>query len=82
MFNSLTDYEGVIDGLHKFKIKQFNENIDAIKFYFYFDQDLKFVKSSLSQNTFDMIGDLSVDVVEPMNVRKFSAKDWYMSECE
>ena len=29
-----------------------------------------------------MIGDLSVDVVEPMNVRKFSAKDWYMSECE
>lgn len=74
----MTDYEGVVDGLHLFKFKQFNENIDSIKFYFYFDQDLKYVKSSISQSD---IGELSVDVIEPMNLRTFKAEDWYVAEC-
>lgn len=79
MFNQLTDYEGVNhEGLHVFKFKQFNENLDAMKFYFYFDQDLKYVKSSFYQST---IGDLFVDVVDPLNIRSFDEKDWYMSDC-
>jgi hypothetical protein len=38
MFNQLTDYYGINeDGHHTFGIKSFNENIDSIKFYFYFN---------------------------------------------
>lgn len=38
MFNQLTDYRGINnEGLHTFQVKEFNENIGSIKFFFYFD---------------------------------------------
>jgi len=80
MFNQLTDYYGLNeDGLHTFGIKSFNENIDSIKFYFYFNQDLEYVRSSLAQSS---IGKLSVDVTQPLKVRSFDKNDWYTTECE
>jgi len=80
MFNQLTDYLGANDeGLHMFQIKQFNENIDSIKFFFYFDKDLKYVKSSVAQAS---LGEVSVDVVQPLNVRSFDSQDWYTTECQ
>jgi len=38
-----------------------------------------YVKSSVSQAS---IGELSVDIIEPINKRSFNSSDWYTTECE
>jgi hypothetical protein len=50
MFDSLTEYKGLDEGNHKFKIRQFDESNElSPRFYFFFDKDLKFIKSRIEQ---------------------------------
>ena len=52
-------------------------------FKFFFDLDMKYVKSSISQTDIQsMFGDIVVDVVHPVTVRTFEENDWYMNDCQ
>lgn len=48
MFDALTEYRGLENGLHKFKVRQFDEkNSLSPRFYFLFDENLVFKKARI-----------------------------------
>ena len=55
---------------HVFKFKRFNDNIDSLNFKFYYDLEMNYVKSTITQTDIQsVIGDIKVDVVTPVTER-------------
>lgn len=50
MFNTLTEYRGLENGLHKFKVRQFDETNElSPRLYFLFDKNNTFQKCRIEQ---------------------------------
>jgi hypothetical protein len=78
MFNTLTDYEGEDEnGLKKFKVKEFAENENALKFYFLFDDNNVFTKSRIFHKN---VGQYDFDALLPLEAKQFLEEDWYSSD--
>ena len=78
MFNSLTDYKGMQDDLHLFKVKQFDDSNElSPNFFFLFDQNNIFRKARFYQKE---IGHFDFEAVMPFNGKTFIQEDWYMNE--
>ena len=71
------------NSIHQFKVKQFGDKLENNHFRFFFDLDMNYVKSSIKEAYLGELGlgDLQVDVVEPLKERTFTDKDWYLNEC-
>lgn len=70
----------IIFRLHKFKVRQFDSsNSMSPRFYFYFDQDLVFVKARIEQID---IGSFDFSSTMPMEEYNFAKMDWYTADCE
>ena len=80
MFDSLTNYKGMEDGLHKYQMIQLDkDNKVTPQFFFYFDTDLKLVKTRLLHHE---VGHYDFAAVRPIQEKAFVEKDFYQIECD
>ena len=77
MFDTLTNYRGMEDGLHKYEMLQFDkQNSNSPKFVFYFDTDLKLVKTRIEHVE---IGHYDFAAVKPITEKSFIEEDFYQT---
>lgn len=80
MFDSLTNYRGMEEGLHKYQMIQLDkDNKVTPQFFFYFDTDLKLVKTRLSHHE---VGHYDFSAVRPIQEKVFVEEDFYQIECD
>ena len=79
MFDTLTDYKGVENGLHKFQLLQMKENPDSPKFFFLFDKENNLRHTRVEHNSF---GHYDFDVIKTITGRSFTGNDWNQIDCD
>lgn len=80
MFNQLTDYHGIEESLHKYKVKNFDDTNElSPKLFLLFDDDKQFKKSRIEQIN---IGSYDFHALIPFQAREFTDQDWIREKCE
>ena len=80
MFNQLTEYRGLDETLHKYKVKQFDETNElSPKLFFLFDDNKQFKRARIEQIN---IGSYDFHALIPFQAKEFSDQDWIREKCE
>ena len=79
MFETLTDYKGVENGLHRFELIKMNENEESPRFSFLFDKENNLKHTRVEHPSF---GFYDFDALKPITDRAFDTNDWFMKECD
>jgi len=80
MFSTLTEYRGLDNGYHKFKVRQFDEtNETSPRLYFLFDKNNTFIKARIEQIE---VGSYDFVALIPFETKEFKDEDWVMEKCQ
>ena len=78
MFDTLTDYKGVENGLHRFQLLQMTEKPDSPKFSFLFDSDNNLRHTRVEHPSFGLY---DFDVIKTITGRSFKDNEWDQPDC-
>ena len=79
MFDTLTDYKGMENGLHRFELIKLNEKEGSPKFSFLFDNDNLLKHARVEHPSF---GQYDFDALKPITNKVFKSNDWFMKDCD
>lgn len=79
MFETLTDYKGKENGLHKFELLQMEKRPDSPIFSFLFDNDNQLKHTRVEHQS---IGHYDFDVIKSITGRSFSNNEWDQADCD